>query len=157
MWSHSISFAFSVSSKFYWIRTSRVLICFVWYDKNIIYIVLINSLPDISLSSTWSTKHAHRYQQQDGFYLEQQFFSFTFESIYNKVLQSGFLNPSISNNMWLHVFRSKVRAYFPCSLVTYMAYIFFIFLYLEILHLLQRQEGVRIHCKLIPDYIKSTP
>ena len=54
----------------------------------------------------------------------------TFKSIYLKYLQWGpRFEPSISNNMWPHVFRSEFWSHFPDFLVAYSAYNFFLLVY----------------------------
>ena len=86
------------------------------------------------------------------------FFS-TFESIYLKYLkfiQSGRrFELRISNDMWPHVFRSKVVLYIFIFFVTYLVYIFFSS-YVAIVHLLWRRLCVGIYCKLINDWIQLT-
>ena len=83
-------------------------------------------------------------------------FSSTFESIYLKYLQSlqsrKQFEPSISNDMSPHFSRFGVSIFFGC-----IPGFFLFFLYVAIVHLLQRQEGVGIYCKLVPDWIESIP
>ena len=86
-------------------------------------------------------------------------FSSTFKSTYLKYfkyLQSGRkFKPSISNDMWPNVSRSKVRSYFIYFwLCTWIIFCFFS--YVEIVHLLWRLESVVIYYKLIPYWIEST-
>ena len=85
------------------------------------------------------------------------FFS-AFESIYLKYiksLQSGWkFEPSISNDVWPHVFRSEVGLYFPYFWLRIWL-IFCFFLYVTIFHLLRRREGIGIYCKLITYWIES--
>ena len=84
-------------------------------------------------------------------------FSQFFESIYLKYLEplqyERKYEISISNKIWQHVFRSGSRMiYFHIFVfsVTYLVYIFF-FLYVVIIHLLRREGGAGIYCRLIPD------
>ena len=56
------------------------------YEKNVITIVLLRALPNISLSPLWTTNHAYAFQQQDGFYFTRQFYIFAFGSIFIKYL-----------------------------------------------------------------------
>ena len=90
----------------------------------------------INTSITWyitiltaiNKAHPHMYLTRL-FILHDSFFIFMLKSIYLKYLKS-LLNrqksePSISNDMWPHVFGSEVRSHFICFLITYLAYIYF--------------------------------
>ena len=88
----------------------------------------------------------------------RRFFS-NFEPIhlkYLKYLQSGRkFELGISNDMWLHVFRSKFGSYIFIFLFTCLDYILFLS-YVTIFHWIRRWEGVGIYRKLIPGWIEST-
>ena len=62
---------------------------------------------------------------------------------YQTIYEHMFTDPELYHNFhvfWLHTW-----------------IIYFFFWYVEIFHLLKRWEGAGIHCKLIPDWIESTP
>ena len=55
-----------------------------------------------------------------------------------------------------HLFQILIWSILYMFFVTFLDYIF-LFLYMMIIHLLWRQEGVVMYCKLIPEWIELTP
>ena len=90
-------------------------------------VVLLRKFPHICIYTTLPTKHARACQQQDSFILQDIFFLYFLTDIYQISQISTIwqkIVPSISNNMWPHVFRSKVGSYFPYFLVMNLYIIF---------------------------------
>ena len=136
---------------FSWIRLARVLQNVINTTKMSPKVLLLHSLPCISISTTLSTKHDHACQQRDSFILHKKIVFFTIKFIYLKSIQSGCkFEPITWNDMWPYV-----HTFHVFLLLTWI--ILFFFLYVEIFYLLQIRGGVGIHFKLIPDWIKLTP
>ena len=98
---------------------------------------------------TIHNKHTHKCHRQDSF-------SFAIlKQFYLKYLQSSQKStPTISYNMWPHVFRYWL--YITCFWLR--IYFRFCFLLYEVFsHLIQIQESVGIQRKLIPGWIKPDP
>ena len=126
-----------------------------------INIVLICSLPYISLSTPLFTKHAQACHQQDGFFILQNIcVLFTFESIYLKYLKylqsEQTFESIITNNIWTHFYYRKSDYTFHVFWL-HNWLIYFFFLYMAIFHIIWWQEGVGIHRKLITDWIELAP
>ena len=110
---------------FYWISSDQVLEDVI--NKTEIssrFYYYVNSLISHYLPCDWQITIAHVIKKTI-IILHDSFVLFTFKYIYLKYLQSGpKCDPSISNNMWPHVFRYKVGSYFTCFLVMCLAHIF---------------------------------
>ena len=131
VWYSVFVIVFSMS-KFPWIRSSRVLenvidtkmpliLYYCWHS------LIYHCIPhDRQITTT-------RVINKKYFISQVSFILFRFKSIYLKYIQyiqsRKKFEPSISKDMWPHVFRSKVRSYFPCFLVTYLAYTFFLLIW----------------------------
>ena len=127
------------------------------YDENTIEVVFICSFPNISLSTLWSTKHAHACQQQDVFLILHDIFSSlllnpcisNISNLYNPDKNPSLTSQTICNHIFSdpkldHTF----HVFWLCNRI-----IFCFFSYVEIIHFLWRREGFGIHCKLILDWI----
>ena len=124
-------------------------------------IVLLNSFPNIPISSPWSTNHAHACQQQDIFLF---YTTVLFHLLSNTCISDIWNIYNLDENFSL-AYQTMCYHMFSYTKADHTFHVFqlqnwlilFLFLYVQIFHLLWRQEGVGIYCKFIPNWIKSMP
>ena len=132
-----------------------------WYNKTVIdgcitmYISsYMNIYPVIYKSwSRLSTTRRIYFTWQFCFYLLSDRYISNISNIYNLDEKLSLASQTICDYMFSD---TKSDHYFHIfGLRTWL--IFYFFMYVAIFHLLWRYEGVGIYCKLIPDWIESTP
>ena len=158
MWYHIIGLAFSVPT-FSWIRLACMLKNITDTMKISSKFVLLRSFPHISISTPWPTKHNNAYKQQDGFYFTRQFYLLLSthisktSNIYKPEKFLSLASQTICDHM---ISDPKLDHTFHVFWIrNWIINVFFLFM--SIVHLLQRQEGVGIHCKLIHYWIELNP
>ena len=115
---------------------------------------VLRKFTHIKVSISWRTKQSRNQCNTnviDGFSLIPNQYISNISNIYNTDVNLTLASQTIFD----HIFQIRSRIIYFHTFC-YIPYIFCLFLYEAILHLLQIWKGFGIYFKLIPDWIKST-
>ena len=116
-------------------------------------VILLCTFPCIWISILWLTKHARLYQQQDGLFYTTVFLIFFWIDIsqISKIWKNANLSyQTICDHMFSYP--TSDHSFHTFWLSNWL--IFCLFSYVENFHLIQRQGGVGIYCRLITNWIE---